>query len=219
MKIFRQLTASLVLFSAMLAAGAFLFAVVVTFVVSAFRGIEISAWNVVTSQIARWYLLFLGVYVIHNMLPIAVAHGRTRREFLAAAAGFTVVCAAAMALLAWLGFLIEGGIYALMDWSARDHGTLPAYFLMFLVWCAVGAFLAAAFDRFGAGGVIALPVGVVLVVTTGVWIPGSGELPFIRNIPTMLGSGWHAVSLVAWLVAFAGTWAIARDMPIRTRTT
>ncbi|MFI6095341.1 hypothetical protein ACIA8G_07315 [Lentzea sp. NPDC051213] len=217
MKIFRLLTASLVLFSAMVAAGVFVFALVVTFAVSAFRGIEISAWNLVIAQIARWYLLFVGVYVIHNVLPIAVAHGRTRREFLAATAGFTVVVAAAMALLAWLGFVVEGGLYALMDWRADEHGSLAGIFLMFLVWCGVGAFIAAAFDRFGAGGLLSVPIGLVLVVTTGVLIPGSGELPFIRTIPAVLGTGWYAVSLLAWLVALAGTWAIARDMPIRAR--
>ncbi|GAB2822989.1 hypothetical protein [Lentzea nigeriaca] len=219
MKVFRHLTTTLVTFSAMVAASVFAFVVVVTFVVSAFRGVEISAWNVVTSQIARWFLLWVGVYVIHNQLPIAVAHGRTRREFLVAASGFSVVLALVMALIAWLGFAIEGGIYSLMDWRADEHGSPWAYFLMFLVWCAVGMFCAAAFDRFGASGVFWVPVGLALVVVTTAGIPGSGNLPFIRNVPVLLGSGWHALSVVAFLIALAGTWVIARDMPIRVRTT
>ncbi|PWK87924.1 hypothetical protein C8D88_103120 [Lentzea atacamensis] len=219
MKIFRHLTTTLVAFSAMVAGGVFAFAVVVTFVVSVFRGVEISAWNVVTSQIARWFLLWIGVYVIHNLLPIAVAHGRTRRQFLVAASGFSVVLAFAMAVIAWLGFTVEGGIYALMDWRADEHGTPWAYFLMFLVWCAVGMFCAAAFDRFGAGGIFSVPVGLALVVVSTVRIPGSGNLPFIRNVPSLLGSGWHLMSVVAFLIALAGTWAVARDMPIRLRTT
>lgn len=217
MKIFRKLTVPLVLFSAIVAAAVFVFAVVVTFVVSAFRGVEISAWNLVTAPIARWYVFFFGVYVIHNLLPIAIAHGRTRREFLAATAGFTVVFAAAMALLAWLGFFVEGGIYALMDWRADEHGSLLAYFLMFLVWCGVGAFAAAAFDRFGPRGVFSLPIGLVLVFMTGARMPETANLPFIRNIPDLFGEGWYVVALAAWLVAFAGTWAIVRDMPIRAR--
>ncbi|NKE59193.1 hypothetical protein FXN61_21190 [Lentzea sp. PSKA42] len=218
MKIFRQVTASLVAFSTIVAACVFAFVVVVTFVVSAFRGVEISAWNIVTSQIARWYLLWAGVYVIHNLLPIAVAHGRTRREFLVATSGFSVVLALAMTLVAWLGFLAEGGIYTLMDWRADEHGTPLAYFLMFLVWCTVGMFCAAAFDRFGAGGIFSVPLGLALVIVTTVRIPGSGNLPFIRNIPSLLGSGWHVMSVAAFLIALAGTWAIARDMPIRLRT-
>ncbi|MCX2954033.1 hypothetical protein [Lentzea sp. NEAU-D7] len=218
MKIFRHLTTSLLLFCAMVAAGAFAFALVVTFVVSAFRSVEISAWNVVTSQIARWFLFAIGVYVIHNLLPIAVAHGRTRREFLLAASGFTVVLALGMALLGWLGFLVEGGIYSLMDWNVDAHGSPVAYFLMFLAWCAVGMFCAAAFDRFGAVGVFSVPIGLVLVVTTTVAIPGSGTLPFIRDIPALFGSSWHLVSVVAFVAALAGTWAIARDMPVRLRT-
>ncbi|SDL99595.1 hypothetical protein SAMN04488074_11598 [Lentzea albidocapillata subsp. violacea] len=219
MKIFRHLNASLLIFCAMVAAGAFVFVLVVTFAVSAFRGIEISGWNVVTSQIARWFLFWMGIYVIHNMLPIAVAHGRTRREFLAGASAFTVVLALLMAVLGWLGFAAEGGIYSLMDWNADEHGSPVAYFLMFLVWCTTGMFCAAAFDRFGAGGIFSVPIGVVLVAVTTVDIPGSGNLPFIPNLPVLLGAGWHAVSVAAFLVALACTWAIARDMPVRLRTT
>lgn len=217
MKIFRHLTVSLVAFCVIVAAAVFAFVLVVTFVVSAFRGVEISGWNVVTSQVARWFLFGVGVYVIHNLLPIAVAHGRTRREFLLASFGFSVVLAFVMALLGWLGFVVEGGIYSLMDWQADEHGSPVAYFLMFLVWCAVGMFCAAAFDRFSLGGIFSVPVGLVLVVVTTVGIPGSGNLPFIRDIPVLLGSGRHLVSVVAFLVALAGTWAIARDMPIRPR--
>jgi hypothetical protein len=217
-KIFRHLTATLVTFCALVAASVFAFAVVVTFVVSAFRDVEISAWNVVTSQIARWFLFWAGIYVIHNVLPIAVAHGRTRREFLLAASGFSVVLALAMTLLEWLGFLAEGGIYALMGWHADEHGTPVAYFLMFLVWCVVGMFCAASFDRFGAGGVFSIPFGLAFVIITAAGVPGSGNLPFIRNIPSLLGVGWHVASLAAFVLALAGTWVVVRDMPVRVRT-
>jgi hypothetical protein len=218
-KIFRHLTTSLVAFGALVAACALVFVLVVTFVVSGFRDVEISAWNIATSQIARWFLFWVGIYVIHNVLPIAVAHGRTRREFLVAATGFFVLFAAVMAAIAWLGFVIEGGIYALMDWRADEHGSPWAYFLMFLVWTTVGAFVAAAFDRFSAGGIFSLPIGLVLVMITGAAVPGSGNLPFIRNLPVFLGSGWHLASLGAFVLALAGTCAIARDMPLRVRTT
>jgi hypothetical protein len=90
---------------------------------------------------------------------------------------------------------------------------------MYLVWFTVGMFCAAAFGRLGATGIFSVPVGLVLVVVTAVRIPGSGNLPFIRNIPSLLGAGWHVVSVVAFVVALAGTWAIARDMPVRLRTT
>ncbi|SFR28328.1 hypothetical protein SAMN04488564_113176 [Lentzea waywayandensis] len=219
MKIFRHLITSIAVFCVLVAAGAFAFAVVTTFVVSAFRDVEISAWNVVASQVARWFLFWVGIYLIHNLLPIAVAHGRTRREFLAGASAFSVVLAFVMGLLGWLGFLVEGGIYSLMDWRADEHGSSVAYFLMFLVWCAVGMFCAAAFDRFGAGGIFSIPIALSLVAVTTTGIPGSGKLPFVPDLPVLLGSGWHLVSVAAFLVALAGTWAIARDMPVRLRTT
>ncbi|MGW6932326.1 hypothetical protein ACWGE0_19890 [Lentzea sp. NPDC054927] len=218
MKVFRHLTTSLVSFGAIVAGCVFLLVLAVSFVISLFGDIVFSGWMLVTVQIARWFVLWVGVYTIHNVLPIAIAHGRTRREFLAAATGFTAVFALAMTLLAWLGFLVEGGVYDLMDWRTTPHGSPLAYFLMFLVWCGVGMFVTAAFDRWALGGVLSLPVGLMLVLVPGITMPGTGDMPFVRDAPDMLGAGWHVVSLLAWVVAVACTWAIARDMPVRART-
>ncbi|MDX8028582.1 hypothetical protein SK803_00095 [Lentzea sp. BCCO 10_0856] len=218
MKVFRHLTTSLVSFGAIVAGCVFLLVLAVSFVISLFADIVFSGWMLVTVQIARWFVLWVGVYTIHNVLPIAIAHGRTRREFLVAATGFTAVFALAMTLLAWLGFLVEGGVYDLMDWRTTPHGSPLAYFLMFLVWCGVGMFVTAAFDRWGLGGVLSLPVGLALVLVPGITMPGTGDMPFIRDAPDLLGSGWHVVSLLAWVVAVACTWAVARDMPVRART-
>ena len=218
MKIFRRLTAALGLFSAMVAGGAFVFVLALTFVVSIFRDVEISAWNVVASQVGPWFLLFIGVYAIHNMLPIAVAHGRTRREFLAAASAFSVVLAVVMTAVEWLGFVVEGGIYSLMDWRADEHGAQLSYFLMYLVWIAVGMLCAAAFDRYGSGGLFVLPVALVLVVVSRLRMPGSGNLPFVDDTPDLFGSALPAVLVLSFVVALTGTWVIARDMPIRQRT-
>jgi hypothetical protein len=217
-KIFRHLTTTLVAFCSMVAGGTFAFVVALTFAVSLFRHVEISAWNIVASQIGPWFLLWIGVYVIHNMLPVAVAHGRTRREFLLAASGFSVVLAVVMTLLERLGFLVEGGIYSLMDWRGDEHGTQLAYFLMYLVWFAVGMLCAAAFDRFGPGGVFVLPVGLALVVATRVQFPGSGNLPYVDELPDLLGAGWYVALVASFVIALAGAWAIARDMPVRQRT-
>ncbi|RAS71355.1 hypothetical protein C8D87_1011656 [Lentzea atacamensis] len=218
MKIFRHLTVALVSYGGIVGASVFLAVLAVEFGISLFGDVVFSGWMLVTVQIARWFVLWVGVYTIHNVLPIAIAHGRTRREFLGAATGFTVVFALAMTLLAWLGFLVEDGLYSLMDWRSTPHGSPLAYFLMFLVWCAVGMLVTAAFDRWGYGGVFTLPVGLALAVVPGITMPGTGDTPFVRNMPHLLGDGWHAVSLGAWVVAMAVTWAIARDLPVRLRT-
>jgi len=218
-KIFRHLTTTLVSFCAMVAGGTFAFAVALTFAVSIFRDVEISAWNIIASQIGPWFLLWIGVYAIHNMLPIAVAHGRTRREFLTAASAFSVVLAVVMTAAEWLGFVLENGIYSLMDWRGDEHGTQLAYFLMYLVWFAVGMLCAAAFDRFGAGGVFVLPAALALVVATRVQVPGSGNLPFIDELPDVLGVAWYAVLAGSFVIALAGTWAITRTIPVRVRST
>ncbi|MCP2245107.1 hypothetical protein [Lentzea aerocolonigenes] len=218
MKVFRLLTRTLVTFCAVVAACAFVLVIVLTFVVSGFRDVTISGWNVLGSQVARWFLFWAGIYVVHNTLPIAIAHGRTRREFLSAATGFSVVLAVAMSLIVWVGFVVEGGIYSAMGWKADPHGSVVAYFLMFLVWCAVGMFCAAAFDRFGAAGVFSVPVGLMLVMVTTAGIPGAGNLPFVPDLPSLMGAGWHLVSVVAFAGAVLGTWVVARDMPVRVRT-
>ncbi|MET9629873.1 hypothetical protein ABZX92_20655 [Lentzea sp. NPDC006480] len=217
MKIFRHLTTTLVTYGAIVAACVFLMNLAVAFVISTFAEVSFSGWMLVTVQIARWFVLWVGVYTIHNVLPIAVAHGRTRREFLVAATGFTAVFALVMTLLTWLGFLVEGAVYAVMDWKSTPHGSPLAYFLMFLVWSAVGMFVTAAFDRWGYGGVLALPVGLALVLVPGVTMPGTGDMPFVRDLPLALGDGWHVVSVFAWVVAVGVTWAIGRAMPVRTK--
>jgi hypothetical protein len=217
-KVFRHLTTTLVSFSAIITACVFVLVLGITFCISMFGDIVFSGWMFVTVQIVRWFVLWVGVYAIHNVLPIAVAHGRTRREFLAAASGFTVVLAFVMTLLTWLGFIVEGGVYDLMDWRSTPHGSPLAYFLMFLVWCGVGMFVTTGFDRWGHGGVLTLPAGVVLVLVPGITMPGTGDMPFVRDLPLLLGDGWHVVSVLAFLVALAGTWVMARDMPVRART-
>ncbi|MEU7479615.1 hypothetical protein AB0A63_26745 [Lentzea sp. NPDC042327] len=218
MRVFRHLATSLAGFSALVAAGVFVFTVALTFAVSLFKDVVISGWSVAAGQVGPWFVLFVGVHVIHNVLPVAVAHGRTRRELLGAATGFSVVFAAAMAAVAWLGFAVEGGVYALMDWTAGDRGLPHAYFLMYLVWCAVGMLLAAAFDTSGLAGLVALPFGIAFAVMAKVRIPGSGELPFLRNEMSLLGAGWHVASAVAWLLAVAATWLIAKNMPVRSKS-
>ena len=218
MKLFRHLTTTLVAYGAIVAACVFLFTLAATFTLSLFADIVFSGWMMVSVQIARWFVLWVGVYTIHNVLPIAIAHGRTRREFLGAATGFTAVFAVAMALLAWLGFLVEDVVYDLMGWRSTPHGSPLGYLMMFAVWCAVGMFVTAAFDRWGYGGVFTLPVGLVLVAVPGIIMPGTDDLPFFRDAPEWLGNGWHVVSLFAWMLTMALTWAVARDMPVRTRT-
>ncbi|HEX7306007.1 hypothetical protein [Lentzea sp.] len=218
MKLFGHLAKTLLTFCVLVAGGAFAFVVALTFVISFFRSVEISAWNIVASHVAPWFLLWVGVYAIHNVLPIAVAHGRTRRELLVGTSVLSVVLALVGTVIAWLGFVVEGGIYALMDWNADRHGAVPAYFLMYLVWFVTGTLCSAAFGRFGVGGVFSLPVAFAFIALTRAQIPGSGTLPFIPEVPGLLGTGWYGVSAVAFAVALAGTWAIARDMPVRVRT-
>ncbi len=96
-----------------------------------------------------------------------------------------------------------------------------SYWAMLLVWMLTGSFIGAGFYRLQAGGVLILPVALVFLVVSGF---GNGfmSLPFID-----LGFGLHdlgvpaavALSAACALAAWGLAWAVARDMPLRTRAT
>ena len=56
---------------------------------------------------------------VSRMLPVYVAHGRTRHEFLRAMTVFVPVAAAMVAALLTLGLALEAVLYRVMDWPQR----------------------------------------------------------------------------------------------------
>lgn len=216
MKIFQALSRSLLPFLPLVGGGALVATFAVTFVVSIWHDVTLSGWNITAAQIARWFAFWIGVYLIHNLLPIAVAHGRTRREYLWQAALFAVLAGATLAVTARIGFLLETWLYQAMDWSRTTAGNgFLEYWLMFMVWIGAGAFIAAAFGRYEGGGLLAIPIGIVLILPAGSLVSGSNSLPFIGTLP----STGQAVLVTAGaiVVAFGLAWSIARDMPIRAK--
>jgi hypothetical protein len=217
MRITRSLSTTLIPFLVLLGAAALVFALALTFVVSLWADIRISAWNVVAAQIGRWIALWLGVHTIHNVLPVAIAHGRTRREFLGQAVLFWVLASLVMALIARGGFFVETLVYDAMDWTRHvtGNGALE-YWQMYAVWTAVGAFVAAGFDRFQAGGVLTIPVGFALIIPAGSAVNGADWLPFVGRLPGQAAAG-VLLCVGAFVVASALAWLIARDMPVRVK--
>jgi hypothetical protein len=229
----RVLLGSLVPFLLVVWAAALVFVAVLVPVVSIWKDITISGWNVASVQLGRWFLFALGYHVVHDVLPTAVAHGRTRREFAAQAALVTLVVSAAAALLVAVGFGLEFLLYRAAGWtqalgeqaafgSATEFPAIAgAHWAVFAVWMAVGALAAAGFDRLGGGGLLLVPVGLALVVPAGLAVNGSSSLPFLPSF-----GGWEsvpaAVALLlcaaSWAVGLALTWSLVRDIPVRART-
>ncbi len=202
--------------------------------VAIFGDVTESAWEK-GAQAPRWYALFVGVALVNEFLPMYVAHGQTRRQFGAQAAVTVALFAPFLSALIVLGYLVEAGAYHLIGWEqvldrahlftepTQLHLVFLEYLLEFLVWIVVGAFIGAGFYRWQAGGLLAIPVGVGLIVPTQGMLGGELDLPVIgrmldqlptqaQPVPVTLG-----VALLTFLVGLALTWAVIRDVPLRNK--
>lgn len=199
--------------------------------VSFFRDIVVSGWEI-AAGIVPWYAAFIGGYVLHTMLPLHIAHGRTRRDFAIEAAIFGGIFTIVVALLTTLGFLIEQGVYAIAGWSRgtpdnhlyasyTDYATIFAeYGLTILVWTAAGAFVGASIYRSSELGWFSLVPGLGMVAIAGLARAESGQpMGFILNRLPETGSGSLALtallSLVSLLIGIGLTWLTMRDTPMR----
>lgn len=221
--------------------GGFLLSVLLlTGTVSMFTDIRISGWGVGT-QLVRWFVGAIGVYLTAIYLPLYVAHGRTRRDTAVDSALFAGIYVALVAVLVAVGFAIEGLVYRIADWpqtldhvhlfDAPDqyHLVLLEFAVVLAVWVAAGAMLGAGFYRHGGLGMALIPVGLAAVpVTEAGTGPGTAGPFFYGSPPPLLdavglssgpASPLAAVvtSLLVCAVLGAVTWPIVRDVPIRPK--
>jgi hypothetical protein len=215
----------------LLAYGVFVAAVLVlTFGIDLWGTVSRSVWDPAVS-IVRWFALGYGLYFINRLLPVYVAHGRTRREFLRSVALFMVVAGAVVAALLTLGLALEGVLYRVMDWSHRveperlfdSPGQYPLVFLgywaMLVIWMTIGLLLAAGFYRSGGNELVVIVLALAIVVVTGHGVGFSG-LPFVgaavevADVPLTATLG---LCLAGLLPGAMVTWALVRDIPIRSR--
>jgi hypothetical protein len=205
--------------------------VVLTVAIHLLGTVDQSVWDPAVT-VVRWFALGYGVYLVYRLLPVLVAHGRTRREFLRSVALFMVAAGAVVAALLAAGFAIEGILYRVMDLPQRvaperlfDAPTqYPRIFLsswaMLVVWTTIGLLLGAGFYRSGGNELVALVLALAMVVVTGYGI-GFNGLPFVgavvdvADVPLAASLGLCLVGLVP---GAAVTWALVRDLPIRNRT-
>ena len=189
-----------------------------------------SVWDPAVT-IVRWFALGYGVYFVNRMLPVYVAHGRTRREFARSMALFVLVAAAMVAALLTLGFALEGVLYRVMDWPQRipaerlfdSPGQYPLIFLtywaMLVIWTTIGLLLAAGFYRSEGWELPVIALALAMVVVTGYGI-GFNGLPFVGAVVDVADvplAGTAALCLAGLLPGVAATWALLRDIPIRNR--
>ena len=210
-----------------------LIAVIVGACISRFTPVTESIWEN-AGQWPHWVLFSLATGLVSLYLPIAVAHGVTRRAAFRALAVTAVTVTLSWAACMVAGQLAERLIYHWLDWpdvltgshlfTSGSHFTgadvLPMfadYGLLFLGYAATGALVGAAYFRLGGRlGTVVLPLTLLPVVvieallSTG-WLgralDSSGR--YSVAAPVALGGALVVVLLTGWL-----TEVLLREAPL-----
>lgn len=213
-----------------------LFVAVVIGIVAFFGEIRTSGWEKAT-QLPRWYAGAVGVYMTALYLPVYIAHGRTRREFIRQAPAAIAAITTILAALMTLGFAIEYVAYRMAGWPQTLSSThlfeTPTQFglvflefwLAFVVWMVAGTFLGASFYRNPGLGFLLLAAALALVSLIEGSLGGNATvsalpplLSFFDLIPQSGTVGRALVtaagcSAAGWLI----TWLVVRDLPVKAK--
>lgn len=216
---------------ALIAGGAFVFAMVTVFVVSRFTEIKVSAWSIVGSA-APWYIAGISGWIVYIQLPYYVANGRTRktgfREWINTGIGIVPLAAVLMSI----GFILERGIYNLASFSTEAEVdqffsggsdflvVFFQYVLTFAAWFALGGFVGASLYRSSDWGWISIPIAIGIASVSGVWNhTGGGFFAITRRIVPGIDyeSAWLDLGLTGVAVGAAVwlAWILIHDMPLR----
>lgn len=191
-----------------------------------------SIWHHVVTQAARWLMFGLGIDAVTTYLRLQLAHGGTRRSYFAQTSVHTVLLAGGSAALVTLGYLLERGVYALLGRPQRlsgdslfatageYHVIFGTFWLTFVMWTLAGTLIGLGFFRWNMGGVLTIPLGVLLVVPAVVAASDTG-LPLIgqRLAGIDLSPGLLLAVFAGCFAAGLGLiWALVRDVPMKPAT-
>lgn len=220
-------------FTALVWAGLLIFTFVTTYVVSLFRDISISAWEVAAGA-APWFLGFMSGFLMYQVVPMFIANGRTRRDTFIEWLIFGGLFATLAALLMTVGFLVEYVVYGIADWPRtleNDHmfathtDVVPMFgelLLTYLVWVAAGGFIGVSLYRSEDLGWLSIIPGFVLVGIVGSFSRTSlGPFGFITHrFPDFTTSNWLVAiptALVCCAIAVWAAWSVIRELPLRSK--
>lgn len=218
--------------AALTAVGLFFVIALITLGIDRFETLDMSVWSEAASQVPRFFVLFIGIHIAMSVLPLHVAHGRTRRDFAIEGAIFAVCYSAGVALLVVAGFGLEALLFRLIDApqtipdghffssAGEVHLIFLEHFLMFLGWTLGGTFLGAAFYRFDSNGLFAILLVLLPAVMLDVAIgakdgPIGGMLNRVVEVGTPVFGVSILMSLAAAAILLAASWPVVRDIPLR----
>jgi hypothetical protein len=220
-------------FGSLMWVGLVVLTLAITVALDRFTEVSDSTWEQ-SSQVVSWYVGGVCWYIAYQVVPMLIAHGRTRRDTAIEVAIFMVIFAAVAAVLVAAGYLIEYAVYGFAGWPRDLSGnqTFDSHldvvrivlqsWLVAIVWAAAGAFVGSAFYRSPDAGWFALfpasiLIGLVGTFTNGFWGPVGFFIERFLPVETPSLALAIPTAIACLLIALALTWPIVRDLPIRNR--
>jgi hypothetical protein len=228
----RRLFVEQAIFALMVWAGYSVFVFALTFVVSLFRPITISGWDL-AGQPGVWFAFAIGCYLGWTVLRLYVTHGGTRRGFLIRSIGFVLVYGLLLTVLFMVTYWPEKGLYALTGWPHvpdddglyASLGDVPMVFLQWLLvfelWAIGGLFVSVAWYRGALLGSLSIVLGLVIISVSSFTIKQDiGPMGWVGLL--LPGQTGPLPALVAHLIMFALlaglTWLVVRNISIRGKS-
>lgn len=230
----KRLLSEQAIFALMVWGGFALFMFVLTFVVSLFRDIDVSGWNI-GGQPARWFGFAIGIYVGYTLFPLHVTHGGTRRGFSTQMTLFTLAYGALLGALFTLTFPIEAGYYALMGWPQALHApqlyaspldlpmVLLQWVLIMTLWTAGGLLIGAAWYRNPNFGAFSIVIGIFFAGVSTMSIGGDTG-PHLWVYQQLFGGMGPGLGMAVFLhlasiaILLGLTWLAFKDAPIHNKS-
>ncbi len=203
----------------------------ITAAVSVFGTVTTSAWEV-ASQLPRFYAAGIGGYLMGVHLPLYIAHGFSRREFMGQSPGYMLIVVTSLSLLMTLGYALESVLYGWLGWEQALSNThlfteptqyplvLIEFLLLHAAWFTGGMVVIGAFYRDGRLGVASILVGLAAVLAVESTLGSSASAPFTVTVPGMSElpvAQAVTVGVAVSAVLLAMSWLLARDMPLRSK--
>lgn len=220
---------ALVMFVAIVAVIFLVIGMIVAFAQGIGGGDSESVWEN-SAYATRYFPLSMGIMITAAYLPVAVASGVTRRSFSWAGAGVVLAMAGLMAVLEAGGYLIEYGLYGLVD--EVPTFTTPHFFdqgyqfwiIVPEVWIVVAANVAAgwligsAYYKWGwLGPTLALPLLLLptLVVEAIMSVGWAGATMEAIGVERMPDGAAVLTALAVLALTLAGIQRFVRTIDIR----
>lgn len=230
----RKMIEDLIALSALLWVGFVIFIGAIVIGMKRYSNVDSSYWESAT-QFIPWFTLFIGVHVGATLLPLNIAHGKTRRDFSIETVIFLVTYSFAISVLILIGWLLERALYSVIDLpqvltddhlytNAHDY---PRIFISSLFiqlgWTTAGVVISAAYYRWDFEGLLSIipcvgAIGLIQAVIGGGWEPVTALADrFIEiDAPSILVA--LIVGILASAAMMAMAWPIVRDLPMRQRS-